>query len=172
MVEQRDNQITSVSFWWRKYGIDVSSFFIEGFEACKESRLRLLHFKILHNIYPTNILLYKMKIKNSSLCENCQKTDFIEHFFFHCNKLQGYWKHVSNTIFIKTEVRIDINETIALFGIDKTNSHIKTNSKKRTKINHILLVAKMCISKARYGKCPNAKLLFETEMHLRERSFQ
>ena len=62
--------------------------------ASKESRLRLLYFKILNNIYPTNILLSKMKIKTSDKCEYCKTHDLIEHFFFHCKRLEGFWKCV------------------------------------------------------------------------------
>jgi hypothetical protein len=59
----------------------------------KETRLRELHWKILHNIYPTNILLQKMKIKQTDLCEYCKtNVDYTEHFFFECDHLKPFWK--------------------------------------------------------------------------------
>ena len=70
--------------------------------ASKESRLRLLLCKILYNIYPANILLSKMKIKRNDKCEY----DFNEHFFFHCKKLEGFWKCVEQYFFLKTERKI------------------------------------------------------------------
>ena len=52
----------------------------------KETRLRVLQWKILHNIYPTNILLYKMKVRDDRMCSYCNDAvDCIEHFFFDCN---------------------------------------------------------------------------------------
>ena len=82
IVKQRHCDITGVCFWKRKYNVDVTPFFKSGYEACKESRLRLLNFKILHNIYPTNILLNKMKIKRTPLCEICKEMDFVEKNLF------------------------------------------------------------------------------------------
>ena len=33
----------------------------------KETRLRVLHWKLLHNIFPTNILLCKMKVRDDQM---------------------------------------------------------------------------------------------------------
>ena len=49
-----------------------------------EARLITLNWKILCNIYPTNILLAKIGIKNTSKCETCNEEDYLEHFFFTC----------------------------------------------------------------------------------------
>ena len=48
------NSVCKVEFWKRKYDTDILNYFGIAITASKESRL--LHFKILHNIYPTNIL--------------------------------------------------------------------------------------------------------------------
>ena len=90
IVEQRGANINIIDFWERQYNINIYPYFAAGNEACREARLQLLHFKILHNIYPTNILLHKMKIKDSALCDHCKVHDFIEQFFFKCNKLRGF----------------------------------------------------------------------------------
>ena len=166
LVEQRGTNITSIDFWERKYNISIYPYFAAGIEAC---RLQLLHFKILHNIYPTNILLHKMKIKDSALCDHCKVHDFIEHFFYKCNKLRGFWSEVLNYIYGKTEIIMCIDEKVALFGVLKAD--LKSDTKQRTlnNINTILLVAKMCISKARYGKSQNLKLTFEIEMGIIEK---
>ena len=125
IIKSKNTPICSIGFWKRKFGIDVERYFGNAIRACKETRLRLLHFKILHNIYPTtcNILLRKMKIKNTD---------------------------------------------IALFGILATEHH---NLRDRTinDINMILLVAKMCISKVKYGKERSLAMVFEVEMASREK---
>ena len=43
-----------------KMNAKIEDYFSIAHESTKESRLRLLHFKFIHNIYPTNILLNKM----------------------------------------------------------------------------------------------------------------
>ena len=56
-------------------------------DATKDTALRLFHFKILKIIIcPTSILLGKMKIKNTDMCEYRDCQEFIEHFFFNIKK--------------------------------------------------------------------------------------
>ena len=152
-------------FWMKKYNIDISNHFVLAYNATKESRLRLLHFKILHNIFPSNILLNRMGIKDTELCDYCGERDVIEHMLIHCNRLKGFWAMVMNTIYSRTNVRIEITDQNILFGIAKTepqtkNSHLKI-------INHIILIAKMCISKAKFGSISNIFMIFELELAAR-----
>ena len=153
IIKSKNTPIYSIGFWKRKFGIDVERYFGNAIRACKETRLRLLHFKILHNIYPTNILLRKMKIKNTDMCEFCNTHDFIEHFFFHCKRLENFWKEIEQYIMVMTGTKIMINERNALFGILATEHH---NLRDRTinNINMILLVAKMCIGDCRIIHLP------------------
>ena len=71
--------ICGQNFWRRKYYVDISENFKIAAESTGESRLRFLHFKILHNIFPTNILLHRMVIKNSDQCDYCQEREVVEH---------------------------------------------------------------------------------------------
>ena len=51
----------SVGFWKRKLNIDITSLHWHlAAYSNKETRLRVLQWKILHNIYPTKILLFKI----------------------------------------------------------------------------------------------------------------
>ena len=70
-------------FWSRKFGLEIDEHIwsIPSL-ATKETRLRVLQWKILH-IYPTNILLCKMKVRDDHMCSYCNDVvDYIEHFFF------------------------------------------------------------------------------------------
>ena len=50
-------------------------------KCTRNTRLRVFQWKILHDIYPTNILLSKMKVKENDNCSYCTDTvDVIEHF--------------------------------------------------------------------------------------------
>ena len=158
LINRRNTTVCSVGFWNRKYDTYILNYFGIAITASKESRLRLLHFKIFHNIYPTNILLYKMKIKATNKCEYCKTFDFIEHFFFHCQKLQGYWKHVETVIFSKVNEKIVIKEKVALFGV-LSSDLFEVKDKCIDNINMSLLVAKMCISKAKYRKLNNPTII-------------
>ena len=118
---------------------------------------------------PTNILLHKMKIKNNDKCEYCGTRDFIEHFFFHCNKLSGFWTLVAHNVHRLASVSIAIDEKTALFGILYENEILRLEKKTVDTINAILLIARMSVSKFRYGKFHYPKDIFIKELGYREK---
>ena len=59
--DTKNATICSKNFWKRKYDIDISNHFNIAKQTTQETRLKVLHFKILHNIYPTKILLHKIE---------------------------------------------------------------------------------------------------------------
>ena len=154
------------SLWRVKLGIDIVEYYDIATKATKESKLRLLHFKILHNIYPTNILLSKMKVKPSELCETCRVPDFIEHFFYECSPIHKFWSHVNNLIRIKFDINIALNKNNVLMGI-ASREFPNLNRKTLELINAIILLGKLCVSKFRYGRIKNLTLIFELEYALR-----
>ena len=165
---QKNIQICGASFWQRKYNIDTIRRFSEIYTATKETRLRVLQFKILHNIYPTNIVLNKMKIKSTELCETCRVKDYIDNFFIYCQKINGFWHHVSNTILHYTNKTFEMTETNILMGFVRQYKGYTQNV--IAKANHILLIAKISISKMRYRNekyCKNVFRIFDEEMFLR-----
>ena len=60
-----------------------------GWKASKESRIPILHLKILHNIYPTNIPLDNGNTE-------CGKYEYFNiHVLielFHCKRLEDFWE--------------------------------------------------------------------------------
>ena len=52
------------------------------YKCTQEIRLRVLQWKILHNIYPTNILWSKMKVKENNKSPYCTGTVVVTFFFF------------------------------------------------------------------------------------------
>ena len=118
----------------------------------------------------SNILLNKMKIKSSELCDTCKEKDYIEHFFVNCKKLNGFRPHISNVILFHTNKVFGMTEPNILLGFPKqyrnyTNRNIDV-------ANHILLIAKMSISKMRYRNdnyCRDVFRIFEEEMLTRKK---
>ena len=94
-----ENKPCSINFWKRKLNTEIDKM-NAIFQSTSETRLRVLHWKILHNMYPTNILLNKMGISNSDTCNACNSgaRDFIEHVFFHCTKVKPIWGLVEKEI--------------------------------------------------------------------------
>ena len=162
-------EICGRNFWKHKTGVDINYYYKMAQSATKESKLRLLHFKILHNIYPSNILLNRMGIKGTELCEICGVTDFIEHMFIHCKLVEGFWKKVFQIIHNYTNEKFPLSDNTILFGFNyETHKIVK---RKINTANHILLVAKMSVSKMRYGNIKNIELIFDAEMNIRKKYF-
>ena len=160
--------LNCTNVWLRKQ-VDISRYFTIGLESTKESRLKLLHFNIIHNCYPTNELLTQMRMKQSNKCDFCQEVDFLEHFFYECQRLRIFWhdvEYIMNTI-LNQYVRI--NNTIALLGITKNDT--TANAKRINEANHLLLIARMSISKLRSSDIKNVRYLFQYEMLLRKKHF-
>jgi hypothetical protein len=165
LTAAKSTEPCSVKFWQHKYNITIEKKHWVLARLCtKEERLRLLQWKILHNIYPTNILLNKMKIKDSNKCNYCDNTDFIEHFFWGCGQIKSFWNYVEAQIDTYTGKQVSLTERDVLFG-HQLESVCHTNKL----INHILLIAKMCISKFKYGNNHNLETTFNREIHLRQK---
>ena len=96
-----NHKICAVRFWKRKLNVSIEDYFTLASEYTKKTRLRLLHFKVIHNIYRTNILLKKMDIATSNQCLWCTETDYIEHAFYKCESLELFWQNVRQLILTK-----------------------------------------------------------------------
>ena len=161
LTENNTTEPCSKHFWNRKYNYEINEHDWKlTFETTKETRLRVLQWKILHNIYPTNIMLNKMKITLSNHCSYCSGTiDYIEHFLFYCPIVRTFWKSVQNFVLAKYNVRIHLNEIDVLFGLQKRDT---LTNEIRILVNHIVLIGKMCISI--YKKTQKHALLFDLFM--------
>ena len=66
------------------------------------------------------------------------------------------------------ERKIIIDEKVALFGVLGCDLY-ESKGTTANNINMVLLVAKMCISKVKYGIARSPMAVFETEMAVREK---
>ena len=109
----------------------------------KETMLRVLQWNVLHNIYPTNILLCKMKVRDDQMCSCCNNVvDYIKHFFLDCSTIQVVWDYIKQYTLITFDIQTHLTVVDFFLGIKQ---HIYGKVKAKG-INHILLLAKMCLS--------------------------
>ena len=143
-------------FHWDKIWLSIPS-------CTDEAKLITLNWKIIHNIYPTKVLLHKMGKENSNICNSCNVVDYLEHFFCDCIKTKPIWVYATNVIRNKLNIR---NFTLSVENIMfNINSDIHDNNSRF--INYVIVIGKMCISKFRYGDHPCLLFLFERELRLR-----
>ena len=165
LVEEKYSTPHCTNFWKRKLDITVDEeTWSIAKKSTKETRLRVLHWKIVHNIYPTAILLKKMSYKESDLCPFCKEKDFIEHFFVWCTEVKTIWKEVEWSINVTTGLTLTLNPTIILTGYRNSSNTTLDNV---NLINHLILIAKMCISKFKYGRKSNLVELFRNQCSIR-----
>ena len=65
------------------------------FKITIENKLRSFQFKLIHNILPTNQRLWKMNVKSSPKCEQCDAPcETISHMFYECPAVKIFWEKV------------------------------------------------------------------------------
>ena len=137
LTEAKATQPCSVHFWQNKYNFEVNKYYwLMPYLCTKEERLRLLQWKIFHNIYPTNILLHKMKIKDCNRCDYCNEIDYVEHFFWRCTKLSTFWHTVKYQIYTVTGKRIELSESDVMFGYQVEKLSVTKEERRRRRISH------------------------------------
>ena len=154
-----------ISRWKRQYNVDITKIHWTIVHDIKETKLRALIFKVLHNIYPTNILLFKMKLAESQNCKLCGEMDFIEHFFFNCAKVKPLWIEIGRDISVALGVIYKIVEKDVILGVQDIEGLSKKDLKQ---INLWIAIGKLVVSKFRYGKTRNIIEIYETECRLRK----
>ena len=105
-----------------------------------------------------------MKIKSSEYCDECQVKDYIEHFFVTCASVKNMWREIEQLIYQEFSVNIKLTEESIIMGINNVNN-IRKNTLK--KINEIILIGKMTISKYKYGDRVNIIQLLNHELSIR-----
>ena len=163
LIKQNPDVPCCKGFWKQKFNIDINEhYWLVASYATKEVRLRLLQWKILHNIYPTNILLHKMKVSESNKCSYCiHEVDYIEHFFYLCPEVGSLWKRVEQWVLMWTGIHIKLNITYVLFGVQE-------DIDKKNVINKIILIGKMSISIYKKTKSPPPLLdIFDRQLAIR-----
>ena len=167
MTDKRYSEPCSIGFWRNKFNITIEKHHWCLPKLCsKESRIRELQWKILHNIYPTNILLSKMGITMNNKCPYCvTEVDFIEHFFVKCKQIKTIWIKVKDIFHQKHNKTVQLSEEHILFGVVV---NLDLTADEKISLNNLILIAKMCISKYRYGTPINLGVMFEKELILRK----
>ena len=165
-------EVNGRAFWLRKFGIDILDYYKSSLECIKETKMKVLLFKIYHKILPTKVMLKRWNLSETENCE-CGEKDIIEHSLLDCPTLFHLWESVENTIKLVLDGRhIPISKINKLFGF----SHEEKRNLKLTKenfiiLNNILIVAKFSINKTRALKLGSYKTCFETEWCYRENLF-
>ena len=165
LINKKD--VLSMCKAWRDYyQIDKenSDVWTLSHKSSTEIKIRQLQWKILHKIYPTGTLLFKMKIKDGENCGFCDERDTLIHFFANCAVSKKLWSEAEKKISSYLGQIFKLSEKIIIFGLLCCES---LSQKEVKYINEICLVGKLSISKFKFHKTGRIELTFENELRIR-----
>ena len=130
--------------WNEKIGESTSEFdFRKSFSMNSmfdDTYLRYIQFRTLHRRFFTNNILYKMRIKDSPVCNFCATNeDSIEHMLIECEIVQSLWHEIEEWIAFIGVVNYSIENSVIVLG----------ELQKSFWINAIILITKKTIFNAR-----------------------
>ena len=163
-----DDKTESVKTEWRvNYNLDENDqrLWRMAYECCSETKLLELQFKILHNIFGTGYLRHKMRLIETNSCFFCMEIDTLFHFFVTCPVAKQVWEEADKLISVLSGRKTVLTERIKIFGIFESDSTYSVDL--RLQINRILLVCKKVISKYKFEKEGNIKVLLENQLRFR-----
>ena len=118
----------------------------------------------LHNIYVTNILLCKMKVRDDQMCAYCNDVvDTVNTSFTDCPTIQTFGNYTEQHILLTFEIQTHLTVFDILFGIIQHNCEkVKAKRNKSYYINseHVF------ISMHKKNKAFPPLSIFETASHM------
>ena len=143
-----------------RYGVNraiLNKVYELPFQIKNDIKISMFQYKLIHNILPTKVSLFKAKISDSDLCPQCL-TDrhSLDHMFLHCSSTLLFWNLFQNWWYSKTKEKITLSNSMILYGILDKRMHSYS-------LNYTLLIAKYSI----FCKCLHGeKLCFESFLSL------
>ena len=116
--------------WMEEFQVDIDNdywqlCFKQIYSCTISSNLRIFQYKFLHRVIFLNHRLYKMNIKDTSLCSFCNVSDeTIEHFFFSCEVSKNFWLQVWDWLQEVTGTRIIFSKIEILIGFRDLEDNI------------------------------------------------
>ena len=136
-------------------GLDLKAVYLLPFKITIENKLICFQFKIVHNIIPSNLRLWQMKIKPSPVCNLCKNSvGRIEHLFWNCEIVMPFWKEVLKWWNQKREENIQNIKAVDVLY------RFKPESSKLFAFNHFVLIAKYHIFTSKIAESPPSMQVF------------
>jgi hypothetical protein len=106
----------------------------------KDTKIRTFQHKVLYNIIPCNLYLFRIKRSISDKCELCQKLDDLGHYFYLCQPMRIFWNSFAQWWQNMTNEQIIIDKQTCLYGTLDTKNNL---------LNACIILAKWHIYKTK-----------------------
>jgi hypothetical protein len=126
--------------WTREFKLDEDSWeqIFEIAKIIRDTKIRTFQYKLLFNLIPCNLYLYRIGRHNTFICHNCTYTDNIGHYFYECRETRNFWLSFQQWWNSMENEQITITKEYAMIGI--TNSELNYD-----KLNACLQLARWYI---------------------------
>ena len=126
--------------WVQEFNLDIANWekIFEVAKIIRDTKIRTFQYKLLFNLTPCNLYLFKIGRHNTHTCHNCASVDNIGHYFYECNETRNFWLSLQNWWNIMENDHIIITKEYALLGIINSNE-------KSDKLNACLQLARWYI---------------------------
>ena len=99
---------------------DWEEIHIRNFKCSIDTKLRSFYFKVFHKAIAFNDFLFKIKRKDSPLCDFCKQfPESIIHVFCDCELVKPIWEDLVNVIQDKHDINFSISNFDKMFGVFK-----------------------------------------------------
>lgn len=128
------------------------------FNYCINNKIKELHWKIVHNIYPTNLYASKFSDKNSK-CSFCDlEIESVTHLFYECTLVQNIWTKLELFLYQKTYhiTNLKLQNIVTCY--------VHKNKNIEFMVNLYILYAKFHIHKAKFLNYKPSFITLSTEI--------
>ena len=130
------------------------------------NKLRELHYKIVHNIYPINKYISRFVVLDDK-CEMCKIEEEIpKHIFYDCQYTLGFWRKIEDFLNIQT------NHSIKLEANDVILYHENKNKKNHQSVNLFILLGNFHIHKNKFSRSHTSFDPYMIELRMYYKSIQ
>jgi hypothetical protein len=126
--------------WETELNIDEKQWpdiFYNSFKI-RDTKIRALQYKLIMNLVPCNLYLYRIGKLNSYRCNYCQNIDHISHYFYECEDTKFFWLNLQNWWNTLSNGNIQLDKRAAIIGLAGKNKTLE-------QLNAILQLARWYI---------------------------
>ena len=106
------------------------------FTITKEVKVIMFQYKIIHNILPTQISLYRDGFSDSDMCPLCHhEQQTLSHLLITCIKTASFWQTFQVWWYGKTDEHLLLNQGKILYGFFENTAHWQA-------LNYLIILAK------------------------------
>ena len=115
--------------WEEELGIEESEWtqVFTMSNIIKDTKIKTFQYKILYNLIPCKLYLFRIKKSNTYICDTCNEIDNITHFLYNCKDTFKFWKTFERWWNDMMNESVKVDKKLVIIG-DIANQNDKLNA--------------------------------------------